>query len=448
MNVYIKSTTGGGYSNFWNCKKRYRVVKGGRASKKSCTLALYYIYNLMKYYHVYNVKPCLLVIRKFLNTHRNSTRAQLIWAINKLKVSHLWEVPKGELTLTYRPSGQTILFRGVDDIDSLTSITVPIGHLTWCWLEESFQIHNETDFNKIDMSFRGDLPDPLFKQMTLSFNPWNSLTWIKPRFFDKPDPDVFTLTTTYLDNEFLGVDDLKIFNKMKKQNPRRYSVEGMGNWGNCEGLIYLSYVDDPENNHIEKIPENEKLGFISIGLDYGSGQQDSKLGKTCLAAVGVSKDFKNVYAIKESYFNGFNLPEKIIEWVIDFILDIKNKYPKTDIQLNCEWASSSTINNALKLEINKRKIDVTILDAYKSTILDRVELCQILLGEKRLLFLPECQGIKSGFANALWDSSEKQKLKGVPARLDNGTSDIDILDCVEYALTRWTEYLLAASRKI
>ena len=46
--VDIPALVGGGYGEFWNCRKRYRAVKGGKASKKSCTAALWYIYHLMR----------------------------------------------------------------------------------------------------------------------------------------------------------------------------------------------------------------------------------------------------------------------------------------------------------------------------------------------------------------------------------------------------------------
>lgn len=111
--VNLSSIVGGAYNEFWHCKKRYRVVKGGRGSKKSCTAALWFIYNMMYYYHNYKLMPNLLVIRRYYNTHRDSTRAQLIWAINRLGVEHLWKVPKSDLTLTYAPSGQKIIFRGL-----------------------------------------------------------------------------------------------------------------------------------------------------------------------------------------------------------------------------------------------------------------------------------------------------------------------------------------------
>jgi len=444
MNILLSQMTGKGYEAFWNCRKRYRIVKGGRASKKSTTVALWFIFNIMKFYHVYGLKPCLLVVRRYANTHKNSTRSQLIWAINRLAVSHLWHIPKSELTLTYKPSDQVILFRGMDDPDSIMSISVPTGYLCWAWIEEFYQLHIEEDFNKLDMSFRGEVPAPLFKQITGTMNPWSNLTWIKPRFFDNPDNDTFTDTTTYLQNEFLGSDDRAVFEKMRVSNSRRYRIEGLGQWGVSEGLIYLDYVENPDRNHSE-LPEDEELDFISCGLDYGSGTKESKLGKTVVAAVGITSRFKKAYTIDESYFDGFFLPDRIAAWAIDFLLNLKNQYPGVEIILHTEWASSSALNNALILELQNRGIEgIAVENAFKSTILDRIDLCQILLAERRLLFTSKTPGIKDGFSTALWDT-EKGKLKGVPIRLDNGQTDIDVLDSVEYALIKYAKYFLAAS---
>lgn len=285
MSVSIKKLIGHGYNRFWNFKGRYRVCKGSRGSKKSATTSLWYIENMMKYYHKYGLKPHVLVIRRFYNTHKNSTRAQLVWAINKLGVRHLWKIPKGDNTLTYLPSGQQILFRGLDDPQSITSITVEDGYLCWVWFEEAFQINTEDDFNKIDLSIRGAIPEPLFKQMTLTFNPWSERSWLKKRFFDNPDENTLALTTNYMMNEFLGEDDLLIYEKMKVQNPRRYEIEGLGNWGIAEGLIYTNWKE--EEFDIEKIlqehsKEKTKGGlpnFVSCnGMDFGYNDPTAFIG--------------------------------------------------------------------------------------------------------------------------------------------------------------------------
>ena len=261
MRINLPQIVGKGYATYWNYKGRYRVVKGGRGSKKSTTTALWIIYNMMKY-----PLANTLVIRRVFNTHKDSTYTQLKWASNVLKVSHLWKFSKSPLEATYIPTGQKILFRGLDDPMSITSITVEHGHLCWCWFEEAFQIMNEDDFNKVDMSIRGELPKGYFKQITLSFNPWSEKHWLKKRFFDVKDEDVLAITTNYTCNEFLGEDDKKLFEKMKINNPRRYNIEGLGNWGIAEGLVYSNFEElDFNVENIKKRP-NVKSAF---GLDFG-----------------------------------------------------------------------------------------------------------------------------------------------------------------------------------
>ena len=261
MKINLPQIVGKGYATYWNYKGRYRVVKGGRGSKKSTTTALWIIYNMMKY-----PLANTLIIRRVFNTHKDSTYTQLKWASNVLKVSHLWKFSKSPLEATYIPTGQKILFRGLDDPMSITSITVEHGHLCWCWFEEAFQVMNEDDFNKVDMSIRGELPKGYFKQITLSFNPWSEKHWLKKRFFDVKDEDVLAITTNYTCNEFLGEDDKKLFEKMKLNNPRRYNIEGLGNWGIAEGLVYSNFEElDFNIEDIKKRP-NVKSAF---GLDFG-----------------------------------------------------------------------------------------------------------------------------------------------------------------------------------
>ena len=261
MKINLPQIVGKGYATYWNYKGRYRVVKGGRGSKKSTTTALWIIYKMMQY-----PLANTLVIRRVFNTHKDSTYTQLKWAANTLGVSHLWKFSKSPLEATYVPTGQKILFRGLDDPMSITSITVEHGHLCWCWFEEAFQVMNEDDFNKIDMSIRGELPPGYFKQITLSFNPWSEKHWLKKRFFDAKDDDILAITTNYTCNEFLGEDDKKIFNKMKINNPRRYNIEGLGNWGIAEGLVYDNFEELEFNIDEIKKRRNVKSAF---GLDWG-----------------------------------------------------------------------------------------------------------------------------------------------------------------------------------
>lgn len=223
--LHLPDIVGQGYGTFWRFKGRYRVCKGSRASKKSKTTALWYIVNLMKY-----PQANLLVIRKVYRTLHDSCFTDLKWAISRLGVQAFWDVKESPLELTYKPTGQKILFRGLDDPLKVTSIAAEHGYLCWAWIEEAYEISSEADFNMIDESIRGAIPPEtgLFKQVTLTFNPWNEHHWLKARFFDTPDPDTLALTTNYTCNEWLDDADRRVFERMKVQNPRRYSVAGLG----------------------------------------------------------------------------------------------------------------------------------------------------------------------------------------------------------------------------
>lgn len=262
-NIYLPDLVGKGYGKFWRCKCRYRVVKGSRGSKKSKTTALNLIYRLMKY-----PGSNLLVVRKTYRTLKDSCFTELKWAIRTLCVDKLWKIKESPLEMEYIPTGQKIYFRGLDDPLKVTSITVDTGVLCWAWLEEAYEVLSEADFDTLDESIRGAIPKEysnLFKQWTITFNPWSEKHWLKRRFFDKQSKDILALTTTYKCNEWLDESDLKVFKEMKLRNPRRYAVAGEGKWGVVDGLVYENWRE--ENYTLDEL-DRSKLITIG-GLDFG-----------------------------------------------------------------------------------------------------------------------------------------------------------------------------------
>lgn len=257
--INIAKVVGRGYKKFWNFKGRYNVIKGSRASKKSKTTALRWIYLMMKY-----DKSNLLVIRKTYRTLKDSCWTDLKWATRRLEVESLWSFKESPLEATYLPTGQKILFRGLDDPLKVTSITVDYGYLCWAWLEEAFEVNSEADFDTLDESIRGELPPNLWKQWVISFNPWNERHWLKKKFFDVSNPDILAQTTNYTCNEWLDEADKRLFENMKINNPRRYNVAGLGNWGITEGLVY-------DNVHIDyRFELADMANYKTVcGMDFG-----------------------------------------------------------------------------------------------------------------------------------------------------------------------------------
>ena len=136
--ILLPDVVGKGYATFWHYKGRYRIVKGSRRSKKSKTMALWSIYNIMKH-----SGSNMLVVRKTYRTLKDSCFTELKWAIKRLQVEHLWQVKESPLEMTYIPTGQKIYFRGLDDPLKITSIAVENGVLCWMWIEEAYEITKE-----------------------------------------------------------------------------------------------------------------------------------------------------------------------------------------------------------------------------------------------------------------------------------------------------------------
>lgn len=106
--ISTKELIGGGYNRFWHCKNFYRVCKGSRGSKKSKTTVLNFVKRIMQY-----PWANLLVVRRYSNTLKQSCYTDLKWAINRLGVKDQFKFNESMPEITYKPTGQKILFRGL-----------------------------------------------------------------------------------------------------------------------------------------------------------------------------------------------------------------------------------------------------------------------------------------------------------------------------------------------
>lgn len=303
--VSIAQTIGGGYNEFWYNKDFYRVVKGSRGSKKSKTTALNFIYRLMMYDWAN-----LLVVRRFSNTNKQSTYTDLRWATNRLGVKHLFKFNDSLPEITYKPTGQKILFRGLDDPLKITSITVENGILCWAWFEESYQIETFDKFSTVVESIRGSVDDPeFFKQITITFNPWSERHWLKPTFFDEDTKlnNTFSYTTTYRVNEWLDDVDIARYEDLYRTNPRRARIVCDGDWGVAEGLVFENF-EVKEFDWVKKLKDKQ---VVAHGSDFGFTQDPTTLVSTI-----VDTQNKELWIYDEYYQRGM-LTDEIYQMYID-----------------------------------------------------------------------------------------------------------------------------------
>lgn len=398
----MPDVVGRGYKTFWNFKGRYRVVKGSRASKKSKTAALFYIKKLMEY-----PEANLLVIRKTYRTLKDSCFTELKWAIKRLGVERWWDVKESPLEITYRPTGQKIYFRGLDDPLKVTSITVDVGYLCWMWIEEAYEIMLEADFDTLDESIRGEVPDGLFKQITLTFNPWNERHWIKKRFFDcEPDPDILAITTNYMCNEWLDKADLKVFETMKKNNPRRFAVAGLGGWGIVDGLVYENWKEEEFSLREIQNKYDLKSGF---GLDFGYTNDPSA------AFIGfVDVDNRKIYVWDEMYQKGLSNRK---------IFDNLSQMGYSKDRFTGDSAEPKSID-----ELKGYGMRITGATKGKDSIINGIQWIQ----DCEIIIHPRCVNFLTEISNYTWD---KDKFGN---KLNRPIDDFNhLMDAMRYGLEQY-----------
>lgn len=369
------------------------MLKGGKASKKSTTTALNFIYRLMKY-----PQSNLLVVRRVMNTHRDSTFAQLSWAQKRLGVEHLWNNTVSPMEMCFLPTGQKILFRGFDDVLKLASATVPSGVLNFVWIEEAFEIERESDFDKLDLSVpRGKTPQGLFKQTTLTFNPWSASHWLKKRFFDKAAPDAATFSTNYKCNEFLDGTDLSVFSRMEKNDRRKYEVAGLGNWGISEGLVFENW-----QSGIPDIPKSELYMWKDFfGLDYGYSSDP-----TAFVAFKVNP-VKRMIFIYDEFYKRRMLNRDIANEII------RKGYAKERIRADCAEPKSN--EDLRRMGISR----ICPSQKGRDSILHGIA----EISEYRMFVSPACENMLRELSNYVYDTKPGVSGQILPADRENHLCD-------------------------
>lgn len=396
--ISLSKTIGKGYNKFWNSQKRYVVCKGSRGSKKSKTTALWHIVKLMQY-----PLANALVIRKVGRTLKDSCYSDLRWAIHKLGVDAYWKATSSPMELTYTPTGQKILFRGLDDPLKITSISVPVGFINFVWIEEAYEISKESDFDMLDESVRGELPDGYFKRITVTFNPWNERHWLKSRFFDKESDDTLALTTTYQCNEWLDESDLKLFEEMKKRNPRRYQVAGLGNWGVTEGIVYENWKEQ-----VFTLSEIRKCETVA-GLDFGYTNDP-----TALFIGFLNTSEKKLYVWDELYEKGLS-NKRIFERIQEM------GYSKE--RITADSAEPKSID-----ELKGYGLRVTPAKKGRDSILNGIQWIQDL----EIIIHPRCVNFLTEIGSYTWKEDKFGR------KLNEPVDDANhLMDAMRYALEKY-----------
>ncbi|MFH6684017.1 PBSX family phage terminase large subunit [Bacillus amyloliquefaciens] len=282
------------FRSFWaaaNSHKYLRyVLKGGRVSSKSTHIGTRIVNDMMKY------PVSTLVVRKVANTLGESVFEQLKEAIDLLGVGEYWHVNKSPMRLTYKPRGNSIIFRGADDPAKIKSLKIAKFPVAFLWVEELAEFKLEEEISMIENSvLRAELPDGLFYAFYYSYNPpKRKQSWVNKKYESSFVPkNTYIHHSTYLENPYISKAFKEEAEIVKERNPLKYRWEYLG-----EALG--SGVVPFDNLKIENgcITDEMVRSFDNIrqGVDFGYGPDP-------LAYVRWHYDKKrnSIYAIDELY---------------------------------------------------------------------------------------------------------------------------------------------------
>lgn len=248
-------------SVFWDVQDHghtFYWLPGGRGSTKSSFVGIEVPLLLMQHPQCHAV-----VLRKVGNTIKNSVYPQVQWGIEQLGVADRFKCITSPHEITYKATGQKILFFGVDDPMKVKSIKLPFGYVGIVWYEELDQFSGMEEIRNLNQSLlRGGETYWVFA----SYNPPKSRNnWVNEEILNEY-PDRLVHKTTYLDvpREWLGEQFLLEAEKLKAKNETAYNHEYLGEVTGTGGAVFENVEDMAMTD--EMISQFDHRYY---GLDFG-----------------------------------------------------------------------------------------------------------------------------------------------------------------------------------
>ena len=237
----------------------FYLLAGGRGSAKSSFVGGIRIpVSVMEDPNIHAV-----VIRKVGNTIKNSVLPQIVWGLEQMGILDRFRIKMSPPEITYKPTGQKILFFGLDDPAKVKSIKLPFGYVGIVWFEELDQFSGMEEIRNVLQSLLRGGPS---YQVFGTYNPPKSRNnWVNEEIL-VDDPDRLVHHSTYLTvpEDWLGPQFLAEAEKLKAKNEMAYRHEYLGEVTGTGGAVF-------ENVEDMRMPDELISQFDRryYGLDFG-----------------------------------------------------------------------------------------------------------------------------------------------------------------------------------
>jgi PBSX family phage terminase large subunit len=254
----------------------YYKLDGGRGSTKSSFASSEIILGMMGDANK-GQQTSAVVFRRYMANLHDSVYEQLVWAIDKLGVGHLWKRTVSPLRLTYMPTGQAILFRGADKVVKAKSIKVSKGYIKYLWLEELDEFEGPEKLRSIQQSVvRGGEKFIVF----YSYNPPKSQrSWVNdPVQWDRPDTIRHHSDYRSVPRHWLGEQFITDAEHLQATKPELYRHEYLGEVTGTGAEVFTNLtnrrITDAEIKSFDRIRRGLDWGYASDPFHYAESHYD------------------------------------------------------------------------------------------------------------------------------------------------------------------------------
>ncbi len=395
-----------------NKLKRINILEGSVRSGKtwiSLVLWAFWVATMPKHGNY-------LMVAKTLTSLRRNCLDLLIKLVGSRNFSY--NLPKKEASLF----GRLVYLEGVNDARAESKIRGMTLQGAYC---DELTLFTEDFFSML----LSRLSEPEAKLIGTT-NPDNPNHWLKTKYIDRAAQDnLDLLTQQFLIDDNIFLEKEYVENLKKEYTGVFYDRFILGLWKPAEGLIYRKFADNPDKYFIEReqLPE---LKYINIGVDFGGNRSQH-----AFVATGLPDGIDRLYALRSVSIKATGTSvEDIIEAFIKFAKMVDREFGPVDT-VYADNAEQAIINEMR----SKTKYDIR--NSIKNEIIDRIRCTDVLLSTDRLCLVKGLNdALADGLENAVWDEKSVTKDK----RLDDGTSNIDILDAFEYSFEPYIQDLLEA----
>lgn len=256
-------------------------------------------------------------------------------------------------------------------------------------------------------------------------NPDDPDHWLKRNYIDNKKANLLSIKFKLEDNVFLPEEYIRqLRNEFHGVFYDRFIL---GKWTKAEGRIYdgFSAKNIIGRKELNERLNHKKLILSVVGVDYGGSGSAS-----AFAHVGFDEEFSNVYVLSEYYDKENRSAENLISAFSEFVQREKERFP-TLSRAYCDSAEQLLVKSF------RRAVRIEVSNAKKRPINTRINMLNRLIASGRFYVVNECRRTIDAIGSAVWD----EHYPSLNKRLDNGTSNIDSLDALEYAIERFENQL-------